>query len=646
LTNTEFPDTLLLNIGEILMGAVNTPRDFAALEKHLSMAEEVAFDTETDSLSHHRQMIGFSVATRDGAWYIPVAHKEWDASNVHDIPMEAMRKQALAGDNKNVPKEHALRLLTALFTDPNKHVWIHNAKFDVHVLRNFGIDPLDIKAKILDSMMLSWLINPERPHGLKVLVKQYLNYQMTTFEEVSAGWGSNANVPVHLMAAYASDDVKQLLPLAWKMLEELAAMGDTMLKVFYELECPMVMVLEDMVDVGFLIDTPYLKRIREEMVIEQDTLLKKMAELLQIPPEQVKLGSTQWLSKTFIEQLKWWGIRSDWVRGKNGCYSTASGVLEQIAEGQVPGTTPAGVEAVRLILRHRTVGKLVSTYTNSLYDVVDANGRLHASFLQHGTATGRFSSSAPNLQNIPREPKPEEELPSIRRAFIPRQGFKMLGVDYSQIELRLAAHFSADPIMLHIYQTNGDIHQKTADECGCSRQHAKGINFGLIYGMGPKKLAEVLKIPESEARLYHRRYFQTYAGIGAFQAFTQNMTRKQGYVSTLIGRRRYLPDINSSDWKVKGPAERQAVNTKVQGSAADLIKISMRNLRNKFIEDGVWRKDVFMLSQVHDELLFEVREGCEEYVMGVIKEQMEGSIQLRVPLIAEPKIGGCWAETK
>jgi DNA polymerase-1 len=280
----------------------------------------------------------------------------------------------------------------------------------------------------------------------------------------------------------------------------------------------------------------------------------------------------------------------------------------------------------------------------TLIDYADVDARIHASFNQTGTATGRFSSSGPNLQNIPRSTD-DPELPSIREAFRARDGWKILDIDYSQIELRLMAHFSRDPNMLRIYSEGGDIHQMTADACGCSRQHAKGINFGLLYRMWHKKLAIVLGIPEEDARMYWRRYFQQYPGVARFQDLTEEKASHDGFITTLIGRKRMLPEIHSPDKMKASMARRQSINTKIQGSAGDLIKLGMRNIGREIRRRG-WEDRVLIVSQVHDELIFEVRDDVVEEAAAMVKEKLETVVELRVPLIAEPAWAQTWADAK
>lgn len=605
---------------------VQTPEQFLRMAEILSREHIFAFDTETTGLKHDREMIGFSIAAGDpengpmSGWYVPVGHDDLESNNM-DMP-------------------RVMRFLSLLFRDMRNIIYIHNAKFDIKTLRNHGLDPTDIQADVRDTMIMHHLYDSSSRKGLKFLVKKYFDYDMKDFASLG-NKNEPRRIPVKIMAPYAVDDAVQLLRLGHLMEDKFSDLGESTNKVFKELEMPVLFVIEEMENEGFLLDQKYLSEIAKVMLEEKSLIVDQISQKIGGLPANI--GSTQWLSTTFIEQLSWWGVRPSWERGKNGYYSTAAPKLKEWASGRVPGTTEAGKEVAQLLLRHRAISKLLSTYTTTLVEASDDKGRLHASFNQAGTATGRFSSSGPNLQNIPR---PSDDLPSIRKAFIARPGFVVVDVDYSQIELRLMAHFSQDKTMLETYTVGGDIHQITADACGSSRQDAKALNFGLIYGMGSGSLAEHIGKPLHVAQKFYTKYFQKYSGVARYQEKTKRIATSEGHTSTLIGRRRLLPDLKSSDWKKRGPAERQAVNTKIQGSAADLIKIAMRNIHKEFVDRGWFRKDAFMLSQVHDELIFEVRETIVDEVCQVVQESMETCVKLRVPLLAEPHTGKNWEEAK
>jgi DNA polymerase-1 len=452
-----------------------------------------------------------------------------------------------------------------------------------------------------------------------------------------------ALVPVEEMAPYAIDDVLQLHRLYPILGKELDKVSDRLPDIFRRLEMPTLWEILRMERNGFLIDKGFLKAAAIKLDLAVDELGKAIASDLRLPLDEIKLGSTQWLSRTLIDEMRVWGMPPE-GRGKTGHFSTATANLEKWAAGAIPGTSAAGRRIAEKIVNLRRYAKLRSTYTLTLIDHADEHGRIHASFNQAGTATGRFSSSNPNLQNIPR-PNNDPDLPQIRGAFIARPGWKIIDIDYSQIELRLMAHFSRDPNMLRIYSEGGDIHQMTADACGCSRQHAKGINFGLLYRMWYKKLAIVLSIPEADARMYWDRYFRQYPGVARFQDLTEERAAHDGFITTLIGRVRMLPDIHSPDKMKSSMARRQSINTKIQGSAGDLIKLGMRNIGREIRKRG-WDDRLLIVSQVHDELIFECEDSIVEEAAQMVKNKLETVVELRVPLIAEPSIAQTWLEAK
>ncbi len=609
-----------------MRSVIQTKKQLEKLQERLATEKILAFDTETTGLEYDREMVGFSVACSDTeGWYVPVGHIDLVADNVRMDRAEAF--------------------LASLFMDPERTLYIHNAKFDLKTVRNHGIDPDEVQATIIDTMVMAHVIAPSQRKSLKILVKNKLKYEMREYKSLSMGKKGDPDrlrkIPVAEMAPYAIDDVIKLFELAKVLEAELADMGEETVNVFKTLEMPMVYVIEEMEENGFLLDHDYLHISAENMAEEMEKLKGEISD--SIGGLEVNIGSSKWLSDTFIDKLHWWTVPKDTERGKNGHYSTAAGWLKEWAAGKYKGTTKSGIRVAKQLLRYRSLAKLLSTYTVSLIDLCDSNGRLHASFNQTGTVTGRFSSSDPNLQNIPRS---SSDLPSIRQAFIAREGFVIVAVDYSQIELRLMAHFSQDETMLDVYENNGDIHQTTADACGSSRQDAKSINFGLIYGMGPHALAGQIGKSVGAAQKFHAKYFQKYVGVREYQERVKRIATRHGYTTTLIGRRRYLPGLNSDDWKERGPAERMAVNTKIQGSAADLIKIAMRNIHRQFKQRGWFRQDAFMLSQIHDELLFEVREDMVDEVCQVIREELESCVKLKVPLLAEPGHGPTWEDAK
>jgi len=415
-----------------------------------------------------------------------------------------------------------------------------------------------------------------------------------------------------------------------------AELPDQLRKVFHDLEMPMVRIVEEMEHFGFKIDVKTLKELGvtlKNKVDQIETEFKKMFG------ESAQIASTQWLSTNLVGSI--WGVLSE--KGKKGNYSTDSDSLQSWIDGEA-GTTEVGRRVAQKVLDYRKASKLYSTYCKKLVQTADAQGRVHGSFNQFGTGTGRFSSSKPNLQNIPSSRTKEGDL--IRKAFIAEDGYKLIVADYSQVELRVTTHLSGDPIMTKIYNENGDIHQMTADACNCARYDAKAINFGLIYKMGAKTLSGQIDKTVIEAQEYIDRYFQNYRGVAEFQDKLIMECRRKGYTWTITGRKRPLRNINSTNFGLKNSDERKAINTQVQGSAADIMKIGMRNFYKKLRDQGLTSKDFRVIGQVHDEVVVEVKEELAQMVCDTLQHEMENCVKLSIPLIAEPCIGDSWGEAK
>ena len=586
---------------------------------------EFAFDTETNGLSHDRVMIGFSVCVLHDSeylsYYVPVRHTSANT--------------LFAVTPRNVSLDLAVGLLSELFAS-SKHVcWIHNAKFDLKVLRNEGIS--EINCDVRDTQCISWLLNPERQggHGLKSLVKQQLNYEMGTFTQFS-GYERNSDVPVGTMGAYAMDDAKYLLMLAHKMYPKL---NKQLLKVFHDLEMPMMRIVEEMEHFGMKVN---VNKISQAGISMKEKVKEAENRFTQLFGFGANIASSQYLQVMFdLDGQKHWP-RIDTKPSKSGQHSTGKDTLLKIKDD--PRTTDVGREAVELVLTHRKYSKLVSTYTESLIKHADTNHRIHGSFNQWGTATGRMSSSSPNLQNIPSSPTAEGDL--LRKSFIAEDGYTLIVADYSQIELRVAGHLSRDKVMTEIYNNDGDIHQMTADACGCVRFDAKAINFGLIYKMGAKTLSGRINKTEEEAQEYSDKYFEKYSGIRHWQEALVARCRRLGYTETIIGRRRPLPDINSKQFGKKNSAERVAINTAVQGSAADIMKIGMRNFIRFRDAEGYTSNDFRIIGQVHDEVIVEAKKELGGIAMQALKDAMENAVKLTIKLVAEPELAGTWGEAK
>tara|TARA_Y100000592_G_scaffold48647_3_gene77105 strand:- start:7548 stop:9374 length:1827 start_codon:yes stop_codon:yes gene_type:complete len=606
---------------------IDTKEDLDLIKEKILAADKIAFDTETNGLMFDRKMIGCSLAIEHKGklegFYFPTRHEA--GFDLFAIPP------------KNCPSDVVLELLKSLFFDASKTIYIHNAKFDIKTLRNEGIDPQDIKATVIDTLCVSWLIDPGKNggHGLKTLVREYFGYDMTTFDQVTKGFGGNEYVPVSTMGKYAIDDAVYLYKLQTELLPQL---NESQLKVLNELEMPVMYILEEMEHYGFKFD---VAQVKEASIVMRERLKSITDKFCAILGDDAQIGSSQWLSKKLCDN--YWGTKGV-PRGKSGFYSTANEHLEKWAEGAIPGTSIIGRSLAKLVLEYRQLSKMLSTYCEKLPIYTDSQDRIHGSFNQFGTDTGRMSSSKPNLQNIPSSRTKEGDL--LRRSFIAEDGYELIVADYSQVELRVMAHLSKDPVMCTVYQENGDIHQMTADACGCSRFHAKGINFGLIYKMGAKTLSKMLGVSVSEAQSYSDKYFANYAGVVSFHQKLIKKVRDKGYVWTITGRIRKLTQINLGDSFNRSKAERQAINTQVQGSAADIIKIGMRNFIRRVREEGYTRDDVRIVCQVHDEVVVEAKEEISEQVSDILKFEMENCVKLIVPLIAEPAIGKSWGEAK
>jgi DNA polymerase-1 len=655
--NCRTPDCVITDLNEL------------CLQLDLAVrAGVIFFDTETTGLGRNREIVGFSFAyfneeDKPIGWYVPVSHVDRKSFMLDGVEVR------MCGNTPN--PQYAVAAMHKALCRCN-YIVMHNAKFDIATLRIAGYD-VDALPSVYDTLLLAFLLGEEEL-GLKALVKRLLRYTMTEFSSFDKRYKKQARlVPVELMAPYATDDVVQLAKL-WRKLNHVIEKqgmgpkedGARVWKIFTELECPVMREIEYMEHCGFEVDVEELRRLSTTLFEQQQTAQDNIANLLDLPPEHMKLGSTQWLSLMMIDKLKAWG-RPPEGRGKTGSYSTAKGNLEKWAEGSLKGTSELGKQVATELLFLRKVDKLRSTYTEALVDkseliesgetdlisVFDGprtasiakRARIHSSFNQTGARTGRWSSSNPNLQNIPTVK--DDRLPDIRKAFVCGEGYQLIVADYSQIELRLMAHFSQDPNMMEVYRLNGDIHQQTADGVGCSRKFAKGLNFGLLYNMGYKKLAILLKISDEEAKILRNGFFSLYRNIQPYAESCVEYARRKGYVETIIGRRRYLDDIHSEDDLLAGMAGRQATNTTIQGSAADLIKIAYRNIGRDVRERGWVRTDAFRFtSQVHDELIFEVKDDIVEEAKEIIKMRMETALTLRVPLIAEPQAALNWSGAK
>ena len=594
---------------------VTTQERLDAWLAKLNAAELVAFDTETSSLDPMlAQIIGvsFAVAPREGA-YVPLAH------DYPGAPAQLDRAQVLAQ-------------LAPLLEDAGKAKVGQHAKYDMNVLSTHGVTMRGIAH---DTMLESYVLNSTASrHDMDTLAKRHLGYETIHYEDV-AGKGAKqipfSQVDLDTASRYAAEDADVTLRLhraLWPRLE--AAPG---LRFVYEtIEMPLVPVLARMEQRGVLIDTAALKRQSHE-------LAKRMHELTErahaIAGHAFSLDSTKQLGAILFDEMKLPVV----VKTPGGQPSTNEEALEAIADQH---------ELPRVILDYRSLAKLRSTYTEKLADNVNPHtGRVHTSYGQATAATGRLSSSDPNLQNIPIR---TEEGRRIRQAFVAPGGWKMVAADYSQIELRIMAHLSGDPGLLAAFHGNQDVHRATAAEVfgvpldqvdPNQRRAAKAINFGLMYGMSAFGLARQLGVARGEAQDYMARYFARYPGVQAFMEETREKARRDGYVETLFGRRLHLDYIQSRNAAQRAGAERAAINAPMQGTAADIIKRAM-------IAVDAWlqeRQDsARMLMQVHDELVFEVREDAVDATIAGVRERMAAAAELSVPLVVDIGVGANWDE--
>ena len=571
----------------------------------------LSVDLETTSTDPMRaEVVGVSLSLSPGeAFYVPVGH--------------------ILGPN--VPWEKVRKVLGPVLEDEGVQKYGQNVKYDIIILSRHGVKP---KGFSFDTMIASYLLNPSgRQHNLEVLSLTYLGRKMVPISEL-IGSGkkqrSFAEVPVEQAARYSGEDAEVVLRLKEVLEGELEAKA--LMPLFREVEMPLVEVLVDMEMHGVKVDGNYLRTMSLQVEAE---LRRLEEEIYEVAGERFNINSTQQLGYILFEKFKLPVVR----RTKTG-YSTDVSVLEVLAgEHELP----------RKVLDYRQLAKLKSTYIDALPKLINPEtGRIHTSFNQTVTATGRLSSSDPNLQNIPIRTELGRR---IRQAFVaPDEKHLLLDVDYSQIELRILAHLSEDENLIRVFLEGEDIHTRTAcamfgvpPELVTSelRRRAKTINFGIIYGMSPFGLAEQLGISRHEARELIDQYFRQYPGVKAYIERTLEEARRKGYVTTLLGRRRYLPEINSSNRQMREFAERTAINTPVQGTAADLIKVAMVRVWRRLREGGYRTK---MILQVHDELVFEVpREELEE-VRDLVVEEMEGALKLKVPIKVDVGIGTNWLE--
>ena len=586
--------------------------DLSMIENLIHESKCYAFDTETtsiDSLEAELVGVSFSFEANSG-YYLPIAHQEKTA----------------------ISRDEALRWLKQIIEASQDKVIGQNLKYDLQVLRNHQIN---IKRFHADTMLMSYSINSTASrHNLDALAEYYLNIKTIKFEDVM-GKGKNklknfSEVPIKEATNYAAEDADITLQL-YRTFE--TKIDDKTTKMLQEIEYPMIFVLMEMEATGALIDIKHLNSLSNNFGSKLINLVQKIHKHSGVV---FNIDSPKQLSEVLFDKM---GIEAKGLKKtSSGYYSTSESVLQKLADEN---------EIIKDILEYRTLAKLKSTYTDKLSEICDLGSRVHTSYHQAVTSTGRLSSSDPNLQNIPIRTK---DGIVIREAFIAPQGKKLLAIDYSQIELRLMAHYSNDEIMVKSFNNNEDIHKRTASEIfgvdiqdvdDDMRRKAKTINFGLLYGMSAFGLSNQLSVTRAEADIFLESYFDRYSGVSAFMKNIVEDAKGKKYVETLHGRKIHVPNIESSNYLMRQASERAAINGPLQGSAADIIKIAMIKIA-EWIEGN--DQEIKMILQVHDELIFEVPDSYGEENIEPIIKLMEQSTEINVPLKAEYGFGSNWRE--
>jgi len=600
----------------IKINIVDSDKKLDDLVKALNKARIISFDTETTSTEEMKaDIVGISLAIKEGeGYYIPIGH--------------------IAGNN--LPLKQVITALKEPMTNPKIGKVAHNAKYDYIVLAKFG---LKVSPLTFDTMLAEFIIDPSSRHlGLKNLAFVKLGEEMTHIEEL-IGKGkkqiSMAEVAIESVAPYAIADAEttlRLLPIAEKELKRVN--GE---KLLAEIDLPLTPVLADMEMEGILLDLPFFEKMSKELAKRLGEIEKQVFDSV---GKAFNINSTQQLSDVLFKTL---GLEPPDKGNKtaSGHYSTAAGVLDELS-GKHP--------VVDLVLENRELSKLKSTYVDALPPAVDSNGRVHTSYSQIGAVTGRLSSNNPNLQNIPIRTETGRK---VRNGFIASKGHVLLSVDYSQIELRIVAHMAQDEGMLAAFRADEDIHSTTAGAIyGIvpeavtkeMRRHAKAINFGLIYGMSAFGLTRSTDLTLAEAETFVKTYFEKFPGIKKYLDGIKKQAASQGYVETLLGRKRYFPALQSKqNVQIKNREEREAINAPIQGTAADIMKLAMLKIPGALAKTGLKAR---MLLQVHDELVLECPKNEMKETARVVQETMANAYKLDIPLSTEARYGENWGEMK
>ncbi|KYG77701.1 DNA polymerase I [Roseivirga spongicola] len=587
---------------------IDTPELRKRLVKYLSAQKEFCFDTETDSLEPiEANMVGLAFSYVAGeAYYVPTPENREETQEI----LEEFR---------------------GVFENPEIGKIAQNAKYDVQVLKNYGID---VKGPIFDTMIAHYLIDPDTRHNMDVLAENYLNYTPISITDLigkkGAKQGNMKDVPVHKVVEYAAEDADITLQL--KNIFASQINEGRIQKLFDEVEMPLMHVLADIEYNGVKIDTDTLSNMSKELE-EASAIAEK--EIYELAGEEFNVASPKQLGVILFDKLK---LVDKPKKTKTGQYATGEDILSKLAVEH---------DIAKRILEFREYQKLKSTYVDALPNMISpADGLVHTDYRQAVAATGRLSSNNPNLQNIPIRTEKGRE---IRKAFIPRsEEYTLMAADYSQIELRIVAAFAKDESMIEAFKSGRDIHSITASKVfgvpieevdRDMRRKAKEVNFGLIYGISAFGLSQNIGISRTEAQQIITAYFNEFPGVKQYMDAQVNNAREHTYVETILGRRRYLRDIHSKNMTVRGHAERNAINAPIQGSAADMIKIAMINIHSWMKEEKLKSK---MIMQVHDELVFDVHNSELELMKSKVPELMSNAIDLDVPLEVEVGVGENW----
>ncbi|AZQ86721.1 DNA polymerase I [Moraxella catarrhalis] len=622
--NTLSSQTPILPIKDISYHTITTQQDFTKLLDKLNHTPYFAIDTETTDINwQHAKLVGISVSTADyEGYYIPVGHTaDFDVLLDNQLPIDTV-----------------LSAFKPILENPNIGKIGQHLKYDAHIFKKYGIN---ISPWQMDTMLASYVINAAATrHGMDALAKHYLGVQTTTFEDV-AGKGAKQlsfdKVAMDAASQYACEDADITFRL-FNRFNQHINQDKTAAQLLYHLEMPTAQILTQMEHDGILINTDFLGQLSDEF---DKKIMALQIEAERIADEPFNLASPKQLGEILFDKL---GIAGG-KKTKTGQYATSEAVLSKIEH-----------PLIDVVLEHRSLSKLKSTYTDTLANAADEQGRVHTSYHQALTSTGRLSSSDPNLQNIPIRTDTGR---LIREAFIAPKGRMILAADYSQIELRLMAHFSGDESLIRAFNHNLDIHTATAAEImgkdisevtPSERRAAKAVNFGLLYGMSAFGLAKQIEVDRAVAQDYIKRYFARYPAILEYMERTKTMAKQLGYVQTILGRKLYSPDIQSSNRMIKDAAERAAINAPLQGSAAEIIKLAMIA-----VDEVLPKDDAKLLLQVHDELVFEVDTDKAHDIGNLIKTAMQNAltdtakklgwaVDFAVPLVVEIGIGENWEQ--